>query len=63
MNSPTLKLGAIKSKKIYKRLYSVVMIAKRRPSPTGIQHKSLGIPNGIWNLDLKSGRIGNLIKL
>jgi len=32
----------------------------RHPSPTEIPYKSLGIPNGIWNLDLKSGIFGNL---
>jgi len=32
----------------------------RGPSPTGIQQKSLGIPNGIWNLDLKSGIFGKV---
>ena len=37
------------------------MFRSRGPTPTGIQHKSLGISNGIWNLDWESGILADMV--
>ena len=41
-------------KLLYEGKNTACMVTTRGPTPTGIQHKSFRIPNGIWNVDEES---------